>query len=44
MLMEGNIRMYLAEVGFGRMNRIQLAEERDQWRAFENMVMNLLVP
>jgi hypothetical protein len=40
---EGNIKMYLQEVGFGAMNVIELAEVRDRWRALVNAVMNLWV-
>jgi hypothetical protein len=39
-----NIKMDLREIRWGGMNRIDLAQERDQWRALVNMVMNLWVP
>jgi hypothetical protein len=39
-----NIKMYLRETGWGRMNWIVLAQDRDQWRALMNTVMNLRVP
>jgi hypothetical protein len=32
------------EIGWGGMNRTDLAQDRDQWRALVNMVMNLQVP
>jgi hypothetical protein len=39
-----NIKMDLREIGWDGMDWIVLAQDRDQWRAFVNMVMNLLVP
>jgi hypothetical protein len=36
--------MYLREIGCGGMDWIDLAQDRDQWRALVNTVMNLLVP
>jgi hypothetical protein len=39
-----NIKMYLREIGWGGMDRIHLAQDRDQWRALVNMVINLRVP
>jgi hypothetical protein len=36
--------MDLSEIGWYGMVWIDLAQDRDQWRAFVNMVMNLLVP
>jgi hypothetical protein len=41
---EDNIRMDLREIGWGGMDWIDLAQDRDQWRVLVNMVMNLRVP
>jgi hypothetical protein len=41
---ENNIKMELREIGIIETNWIQLAQERVQWRACVNMVMNLWVP
>jgi hypothetical protein len=39
-----NIKMDLKEIGWGDMDWIDLAHDRDQWRALVNTVMNLRVP
>jgi hypothetical protein len=36
--------MNLREMGWGDMDWINLAEDRDQWRALVNTLMNLRVP
>jgi hypothetical protein len=39
-----NIRMDLVEVGWGYVDCIGLAQDRDRWRALVNSVLNLRVP
>jgi hypothetical protein len=39
-----NIRMDLVEVGFGDVDWIGLAQDRNRWRALVNSVLNLRVP
>jgi hypothetical protein len=41
---EGNIRMDLREIGWEGVDWMQLDEDRGQWRAVVNTVMNLRVP
>jgi hypothetical protein len=40
---EDGIRMDLREIGWGSVDWIQLAQDRDRWRAFVNTVMSLRV-
>jgi hypothetical protein len=40
----GNIKIDLTEIEWGGMDWIDLALNRDQWRALVTTVMNLLVP
>jgi hypothetical protein len=41
---EDNIKMDLKEIEWGGMDWVDLAEDRDQWRALVNTVMKLWVP
>jgi hypothetical protein len=41
---DDNIKMDFEEVGWGGMDWIDLAQDRDRWRALVNVVMNLWVP
>jgi hypothetical protein len=41
---EDNKKMVLWEIGFGVVDWIHLAQNRDRWRALVNTVMNLRVP
>jgi hypothetical protein len=40
---EDGIRMDFREIGWGSVDWIQLAQDRDRWRAVVNTVMNLRV-
>jgi hypothetical protein len=41
---EDNIKMDLREIGFGDVDWINWAQDRDRWWAVVNTVMNLRVP
>ena len=41
---EDNIKMDSKKVGCGSMDWIELAQDRDRWRALVTVVMNLRVP
>jgi hypothetical protein len=41
---EDNIKMDVQEVGWGGMDGLDLAQDRDRWWAVVNVVLNLRVP
>jgi len=41
---EDNIKIDLQEVGYGDVEWIELAHDRDRWQALGSAVMNLRVP
>jgi hypothetical protein len=40
----GNIKWILREIGWGGMEWIYMAQDKDQWKALMNTVMNLRIP
>jgi hypothetical protein len=44
MFIPDNIKMDLRETGWDGVDWIELAQDRDQWRALVNMVMKFRVP
>jgi hypothetical protein len=41
---EGNIKMHLREIGWDSMHSIDLAQDKNQWWALVNKVMDLRAP
>jgi hypothetical protein len=41
---EHDVKMDRTAIGWGGMDRITLAQDRDQWLTIVNMVMNLQIP
>jgi hypothetical protein len=41
---EDNMKMDLREIGFGDVDWIHRAQDRDRWRVLVNTIMNLRVP
>jgi hypothetical protein len=41
---DDNIKMDIREIGLSDMDLIHLVQDRDQWRAHADMVMNIRIP
>jgi hypothetical protein len=41
---EDSVKMDLRGIGWGSVDRIDLAQDRDRWRALVNAIMNLMFP
>jgi hypothetical protein len=41
---EGNIKINVREIGWSGTDLIHLTQDREQWRALVNKIMNLRVP
>jgi hypothetical protein len=39
-----NIKIYFREIGWDGMDCMDLAQDKDEWRALVSMVMNIWVP
>jgi hypothetical protein len=39
-----NIRIYLREIGWDEVDWIDMAQNREQWKALVNTVLNIWVP
>jgi hypothetical protein len=39
-----NIKIYLREIGWDAVDWMDMAQDRDQWRALVNTILNLRVP
>jgi hypothetical protein len=42
--LEDSIKMDRIDIGWGDMYWINLAQDKDQWRTYANIIMNLLFP
>jgi hypothetical protein len=44
LLLHDNIKIDFREIGWDSMDWINLAQDRDQWRALVNIIMNIRFP